>query len=124
PGAPGRKHPYIDPIPAEYPPEPLDPTTKVPTLKQIKGWPAEIPSNAFVNDSEAPEFLDIYTSPRPILYLRANAGATGGNIAYNSKITGSFNPSFHYDLAAIQMYLNNAVPNDDFHDPSDTQHDP
>jgi prepilin-type N-terminal cleavage/methylation domain-containing protein len=117
-----RKNAYIESIPSEFPPEPRDKTTQIPIFKQISMWKDELPGLGYVVDSEAPEFMDSYSSPRPILYLRANASAAAGNAVYNSKIT-PFDPSCSYDLAVIQPYLQKTVPNDDFHDPTDSTHD-
>ena len=108
-----RKNAYVANVPAEFPP----------VGQSIKASANELPGLDYVTDSIAPEFMDIYSSPRPILYLRANASATAGNIVYNSKIKGSFDPTFAYDLALIQMYLQSSNLNgikDDFHDPTST----
>jgi type II secretory pathway pseudopilin PulG len=102
-----RKHPYIDPVPAEYPPLELK---TPPPLRSINYWAnppqSELPALAYVMDSEAPEFMDLYSSPRPILYLRANPTATPGNIVYNSKSVSKFDPSYSYDFGTIRPYLN------------------
>jgi len=105
-----RKNAYIANSPAEYPPP----------GKSISASTNELPNLSYVQDSIAPEFLDTYSVPRPILYLRANGSATAGNIVYNSKIKGTFDPTFSYDLAVIQPYLTNAAGKDDFHDPTST----
>jgi hypothetical protein len=122
-----RKHAYVAKIPAEFPPEDeFDTSVNPPALKlQALGlWTNRLPALSYMTDSKAPEFMDIYTDPRPILYLRANVSAANNpnNIVYNSKVSGSFNAANHYDLAAIQPYLQKIVPNDDFHDPKDTTH--
>jgi type II secretory pathway pseudopilin PulG len=101
-GVSPRKHAYVESIPSEFAPER---PTGAPVLKQLKGWPDEYPGLSYVIDSEAPEFLDSYSDPRPIVYLRANASAAGGNIMYSSKKDGMFRPNFDYDISVIQGYL-------------------
>lgn len=108
-----RKNAYIANSPAEFPP----------VGQSIKGSTNELPGLNYVVDSVAPEFMDTYSVPRPILYLRANGSATAGKIVYNSKIKGAFDATFSYDLAVIQMYLQSSNANgskDDFHDPTST----
>jgi hypothetical protein len=74
----------------------------------LPGWAAAgtYPGLDYVVDSEAPEFMDLYTDTRPILYLRANPSATAGNVVYNSKTKGAFDSTFSYDFAVIKPYLN------------------
>jgi type II secretory pathway pseudopilin PulG len=106
-----RKNAYVANIPAEFPPP----------NQAISASTNELPGlSSYVKDSKAPEFMDIYSDPRPILYVRAGGSPGSGvsNIVYNSK-GGSFNSTKSYDLAAIQPYLQSALPNDDFHDPAD-----
>jgi len=112
-GVAPRKNAYVANIPAEFPP----------VGQAISASANELPGLTYVVDSVAPEFLDAYSVPRPILYIRANASAAAGvnNIVYNTK-SGAFNASKSYDLGLIQPYLQSAVPNDDFHDPSDNSH--
>jgi len=122
-----RKHPYVDRIAAEFPPEDPKPGTTPPTpeLHPIKDWAAQsrLTGLSYVVDSYAPEYLDTFSDPRPILYIRANGGAAQNpnNIIYNS-MSGGFNTNIAYDLAVIQGYLKNqqvggSAEKDDFHDP-------
>ncbi|HYE21143.1 MAG TPA: type II secretion system protein [Tepidisphaeraceae bacterium] len=66
-------------------------------------------------DSSAPEFIDQYAEPRPILYFKANAGAGAGetNVIYES--AGTHKANFHYDLKGAKAYLKaaNADPKQD-----------
>jgi hypothetical protein len=105
-----RKHAYIEKIPAEL--TPLEKGNMVPA-----GQVLDL-GLAYASDSEVPEFMDAYTQPRPILYMRANASAMPANAVYNSKLNGGFNATFEYDVAVIQPYLKTSAPNDDFHDPT------
>jgi len=120
-----RKHAYVEHVPSEFPPEPPDPgsttTPKSPLLQPIAKW-NDYPGLTYVLDSPAPEFMDTYNHPRPILYLRANASATNSrnNIVYNS--AGKFDATVHYDVAPIQGYLQSTTGRDDFHDPADPSH--
>jgi len=58
-------------------------------------------------DTEAPDFMDQFSTARPIVYLRANIGAKndGTRSVYNSKGT-SFDSTSHYDLYMMAAYLN------------------
>jgi len=61
----------------------------------------------FVKDSPAPEFMDKFPDPRPIIYARANRGAM--SVAGGSKIiSANYDPSCHYNFAAIKPYVNTA----------------
>jgi prepilin-type N-terminal cleavage/methylation domain-containing protein len=55
----------------------------------------------FVQDSPAPEFMDKFPDPRPIIYVRANRGTTSGSI-----ISPGYAPAFAYNYAAVSPYLN------------------
>lgn len=62
-------------------------------------------------DSQVPEFIDAYADPeyRPILYLRANPGATQGDA---TKIVGNtYEAHTHYNLQPIQVYLRSTPAN-------------
>jgi hypothetical protein len=112
-GVAPRKNAYFANTPAEFPP----------VGQAVGASPNEYPGLSYVKDSVAPEFMDTFSLPRPILYIRVNGSATPGvnNIVYNSK-GGTFNATKSYDLGVIQPYLQSAVPNDDFHDPTDNTH--
>jgi prepilin-type N-terminal cleavage/methylation domain-containing protein len=101
-----RKNAYIERRPEDFTPLLAG---KLAQLKQI----AELGMN-YVDDSEAPEFVDLYSSPRPILYMRANSGGAAGNILYNSKKSGQFKSTFSYDWSTITPYLKTSTPNPDF----------
>ena len=59
----------------------------------------------FVKDSPAPEFMDKFPDPRPVIYARANRGAM--SVAGGSKIiSATYDPSCHYNFAAVAPYLN------------------
>jgi type II secretory pathway pseudopilin PulG len=67
---------------------------------------------SYVKDTAIPEFLDQYTSQRPILYMRAMPGAkqSANNIIYNGKASG-YNPEYNYNFSAIAGYSNmNGTP--------------
>jgi prepilin-type N-terminal cleavage/methylation domain-containing protein len=55
----------------------------------------------FVHDSPAPEFMDKFPDPRPIIYVRANRGGTSGSI-----ISPVYAAAFTYNYAAVSPYLN------------------
>ena len=55
-------------------------------------------------DSLVPEFIDHYSDPRPVLYLRTNSGATQGNAT--KIVSDGYDPTFHYNLNVIAPYLN------------------
>jgi prepilin-type N-terminal cleavage/methylation domain-containing protein len=109
-----RKNAYIDRRPEDFTP------LQGGKLVQIKAV-TEL-GLTYINDSEAPEFMDLYATPRPILYMRANAGAVNNanNIFYNSRVTNTFRADICYDIGVIQPYLKSTpnVPND-FHNPAD-----
>jgi prepilin-type N-terminal cleavage/methylation domain-containing protein len=69
--------------------------------------PANDLNQPFVKDSAAPEFMDKYPEPRPIIYVRANRGATssGATIIAPSPATPGAS-SYHYNYGAIAAYLN------------------
>lgn len=59
-----RKSPFIDPAPGNL----------TPFQANGKDWAAN--GITGVSDSNVPEFMDRFQDPRPIIYLRANVGAT------------------------------------------------
>jgi len=68
---------------------------------------------SYVKDTEIPEFLDQYSSPRPFLYIRANPGAknsTANSIIYNGKQSNAYKSDFVYDFGAIAGYSNANAP--------------
>jgi prepilin-type N-terminal cleavage/methylation domain-containing protein len=69
------------------------------------GNPINDLNQPFVQDSPAPEFMDKFPDPRPIIYARANRGAmsaAGGA----SIISPTYNAAFHYNFGAVAPYLN------------------
>jgi type II secretory pathway pseudopilin PulG len=113
-----RKHAYLEKIPTEFTP-PFN-GMMVP-IKQVTDLLMTYPT-----DSEIPEFLDLYSNPRPIIYLRDNAAASA-KVYYSSQATGSFDPTAHYDVAGMEPYLKgprDSTTNNDFHDPKDSQNLP
>ncbi|MGN6727650.1 MAG: hypothetical protein ACTHLZ_17155, partial [Tepidisphaeraceae bacterium] len=98
---PGKTPAFMEAQPGEL-------TTTVPNERYIgTGLPAgewmgpyASPETARPTDSPLPEILDSFGSPRPILYLRANKGASGF-ISY----TGSATPnSPQYDILQLAAY--------------------
>jgi len=66
-------------------------------------------NQSFVKDSAAPEFMDKFPDPRPVIYARANRGAM--SVAGGTKIVSpNYDPSCHYNYAAIAPYLNPQDP--------------
>lgn len=61
---------------------------------------------AYATDSAAPEFMDRYSSSRPILYVRGNPGANSATSSgvYNSK-SGGWQKTISYDCGVIQPYV-------------------
>jgi type II secretory pathway pseudopilin PulG len=113
-----RKHAYFEKIQAEFTP-PFN-GMMVP-IKQVTDLAMTYPT-----DSEIPEFLDTYSNPRPIIYLRDNAAASAA-VVYSSQGSGSFDPKTHYDVAGMEPYLKgpkDTATGNDFHDPKDTQNMP
>jgi type II secretory pathway pseudopilin PulG len=110
-----RKHSFIDKNPADFTPpynSALVPIKQVPDLAM-----------PYTTDSEIPEFMDVYTNPRPILYIREIPSATGV-VFYSSQAKGSFDPTVHYDVVGMEPYLKgprDSLTNNDFHDPKDSQ---
>jgi prepilin-type N-terminal cleavage/methylation domain-containing protein len=67
-----RRAPYIDVAPGSNLPQlPFSATGCAATSVNLAGTPPALPDSGF------PEFVDSYADPRPIIYIRANAGATG-----------------------------------------------
>jgi prepilin-type N-terminal cleavage/methylation domain-containing protein len=68
----------------------------------------------FVKDSPAPEFMDKFPDPRPVIYVRANRGAQ--SVAGGTKIiSAAYDPTCHYNFGAIAPYLNDITK-----DPAET----
>jgi prepilin-type N-terminal cleavage/methylation domain-containing protein len=62
------------------------------------------------SDSPIPEFLDKYSNPMPILYLRANVGASGV-VTYGQKNEAgkTQTAAYQYDLAQVLGYTTSAI---------------
>jgi prepilin-type N-terminal cleavage/methylation domain-containing protein len=87
-------------------PNDLSPRSDKPGVLYQIGQQADL-NQPFVTDSPAPEFMDKFPDPRPVIYARANRGAmsvTGGA----SIISPNYDARFHYNFAAIKPYLNTA----------------
>jgi prepilin-type N-terminal cleavage/methylation domain-containing protein len=100
-----RKSAYIERRPEDFTPLAGGNPVQLKTIAEL--------GLTYVNDSEAPEFMDLYSNPRPIVYMRANVGAKsiGGasqTIIYNSRISNTFRADVHYDIGVVQPYLNSA----------------
>jgi prepilin-type N-terminal cleavage/methylation domain-containing protein len=104
-----RKNAYVESNPADFtvtlPPDPSDPK-RIPVYKRLADLTNELPELSYAVDTPAPEYLDTYSSQRPILYLRANASAPNTNVVYNSRL-GGFKSNFQYDVGPIEGYLRN-----------------
>lgn len=53
-------------------------------------------TNLTIKDSNIPEFIDRFPNPMPILYLRANVGATGTPQAFNQDVSGGALVQYNY----------------------------
>jgi type II secretory pathway pseudopilin PulG len=64
-------------------------------------------------DSKAPEFVDQYSTPRPIIYIRANQNIPRGAAPQQNIITkkGNFNPNFAYNWDTFGIYMRPATVN-------------
>ena len=109
-----RKQPYMDRRPENF--TPLVGNTPV-QLKAV----TEL-GMTYVNDSEAPEFMDLYSNPRPIIYIRSEAAGTTTHfvsgtpvVIHDSAGTYGGDPSpkwdstYSYDFATLLPYLNLSV---------------
>ena len=90
---PSAKQAYVQKIPSELP------TDLNATLA------SQYPDLVDCKDGPAPEFLDLYSEPRPLIYVRATPGALAGdaNVVYNS--SGIFDATKHYDYKQVAYYL-------------------
>jgi prepilin-type N-terminal cleavage/methylation domain-containing protein len=65
------------------------------------------------DDTEIPEFLDQFTAPMPLLYLRAKVQAPGvaseNNHTGGSAPDGGANPVQQYDLAQVRSYTTTMI---------------
>jgi len=91
-----RKNAYIEKTPAELTPLELGKPVPMNMVSDLGKPP-------YTSDSEVPEFMDTFTMPRSILYIRANPSATRGNVLYNGN--SGFNPTFSYDFGQLKPYL-------------------
>jgi prepilin-type N-terminal cleavage/methylation domain-containing protein len=62
----------------------------------------------YVTDSEAPEFIDQFADPRPLLYMRLNGSAKAGDV--NFIVSNNYDPTCHYNLFLVSPYLNSTDP--------------
>ncbi len=62
------------------------------------------------NDSPIPEFLDKYSNPMPLLYLRANVGAAGV-VSYggHNEAATALPAPYQYDLAQVAGYTQSLI---------------
>jgi hypothetical protein len=69
---------------------------------------------SYAKDSAAPEFMDSYPTPRPIIYLRPNPGGAVGasgdltKVIYHGK--NGFKSDNHYDFDQLLPYSNMSGP--------------
>jgi prepilin-type N-terminal cleavage/methylation domain-containing protein len=103
-----RKNAYIESNPGDFPPAPPAPSDpkRIPVYKRLADMPNDLPELSYAVDTIAPEYLDTYSTQRPILYLRANASAPSTNVVYNSR-AGGFKSNFQYDVGPMEGYLRN-----------------
>jgi hypothetical protein len=88
---------YLDPTPGQM----------TPTVNSANQWGAN--GKTGPADSEIPEFMDKFSEARPILFLRANVGAT--NVLPGYPTPG--NTPYQYNQAWVAQY---AIPQRDFDD--------
>lgn len=103
PVAPGKKSPYLDKKVEEL----------SPNLNARLGDASQsLPQLTYITaDTNLPEFLDLYSQEerRPILYMRANAGAMRTNDS-TYVVSTAFDRNYHYNLGSIMMYLKSQDP--------------
>ncbi len=80
-----------------------DPSKKQAYLQKVV---AELPGDL----SKPPEFMDLYSDPRPLIYLRINPGGVTGkaNIIYDSSTSSKFVATANYDFRGVKPYLTSA----------------
>lgn len=59
----------------------------------------------YVTDSWLPEYLDLYSDPRPLIYMRANRGGKPGQI-----VSQAYDDKYTYNFGVAKAYLKNADP--------------
>jgi len=67
------------------------------------------PTAAANKDTGFPEFYDNYSSPRPIIYLRANVGATGDMCTTNKSPVQSATRFYKYSIFEFNYYKRAAI---------------
>jgi type II secretory pathway pseudopilin PulG len=108
----GKKNPYFAKRDEELTPAPGG---------KLGGDPNNKPEFVYVLDSEVPEFMDVYPEPRPILYMRCNAGIPKSRFDVDAQQRilgpqGGFDAArYGYNWDTIQMYLK--TPSKGFADP-------
>jgi len=100
PSVPGQKKAYMDARPGMLAPVPVPDPLQAPfkSPHHQEEWLASITA-----DTSIPEFVDQYSDFRPLLYLRANPGASTAGT--NKIVSDTYQADVHYNLKPIQTYL-------------------